>query len=168
VRQVVPVLRLVVRIHRELQVEQSRPVVVGAQRVDVGLDGRRLRQLQRFGRQHHVALQGQSHSRQGRLVARRSVDAVDADRDVPRIRKRLRKALQPPLDLVARDGSGQEQEVAPVEAGIVRGADHEMVAAVLDKGTGQLPHHQVGAETQRAHLHSRHPTATRCQAAPIG
>jgi len=67
----------------------------------------------------------------------------------------LREDRDPAGQLALRRRLGQQQEVPPVEARVVRRADDEVCAVVGDLGAGQTAHHQVRSEPKRPHVHNR-------------
>jgi hypothetical protein len=78
---------------------------------------------------------------------------VHAERHVRGIRELRGEPGQPRAGLARLGHAGQQQEVAPPEVGIVRGADDQVIAAVGDLGALPGAQRHVGPEAERGNPH---------------
>jgi S-methyl-5-thioribose-1-phosphate isomerase len=136
----------------EGQVDGLPPVGVGVQRPDLGFGVEAGRGV-RLGRgQHGGPLRLEPGGREIR-GQRGVIGGVHAERDVPRGRELRGEPGQPGAALAGPRDAGQQQEVAPPEVGIGRGADDQVVAAVGDLAALQDPQRHVGPEAERCDPH---------------
>ena len=136
----------------EGQVDRLPPVGVGVQRPDLGFGVEAGRGV-RLGRgQHGGPLRLEPGGREIR-GQRGVVGGVHAERDVSRGRELRGEPGQPGAALARARDAGQQQEVAPPEVGVGRGADDQVVAAVGDLAALQDPQRHVGPEAKRCDPH---------------
>jgi hypothetical protein len=103
--------------------------------------------------QHGGALELQARGQEFRWYLRGLGSGVHAQRDVPGVRELGGEPGQPAVPATGVGPAGQQQEVAPVEGGVVRGADDQVVAAVGDLGPLEHAQRQVGLKAERGYLH---------------
>ena len=126
-----------------------RPVFAAEAAHRVSLGKRRL-PGQGACRQHVVQLQIESVRDPGILVV---WHPDQTDRDPGRFRKGRLECLHPPVGVAHGVLVRDEHHVAPVVVGVERGADEQMVPAVLNGGAGVLEDCQGGGPTGREVAH---------------
>ncbi|HLK75035.1 MAG TPA: S-methyl-5-thioribose-1-phosphate isomerase [Streptosporangiaceae bacterium] len=130
------------------QLDGLPPVGVVRQRPDLGGGAGAGRGVRLGGGQHGGVLDAETGGRE----VRRDRDVrggVHAERDVRGARELRGEPGQPRACFTRPGHPGQQQEVAPPEAGVARAADDQVVAAVADLGALQDAQRHVGPEGER-------------------
>jgi YggT family protein len=137
---------------RHRQVDDLVPVVVASERShriairEWGLARGRL------GRKHVVELELEARRRpQARLL--RHAGKADGDRGGSR--ERAVEGLDPSLRVVDSLRIGHEDAIAPVEGRVVRCADDQVIAVILDRRSGVFEDGEIGGPAERQLPHRR-------------